>query len=438
MTELIFSFDTEDFTSNRAADAIKREAEIFREEGVRGCFCIVGLLADQLKAWGRDDVISELRHHEIATHSLSHSMHPLINEYTDTENFSEAFDRAVSEERLAIQKIREVTGADKIFAAVPPGNQKSYAAMYAYASLGIPIYADTFSDTADGRGAYYCNLYNISYTASMEGAFMNGGEAEIDRLLDLAASCRRAIIYTHPNIAIFDGWWDGLNYKKENLAEFGKWKSASERPSERTERFYDNIRLMLKKAKRDPRFKITTYSEIAERLAALAEREITIEDVPHIRKSLSEKLYPISSPTSLSLSDLMLGARDLLLGKSRHVCGFVYGFLDTPYGIRDNLTLSREEIILGASEIRDGEFLPEKIHCGGKLIGPADWLYGAIEILSGAETVTLSPRDQLPSLDELPATRDASFAGTWMHSDEFEDKFLSKRLRLQSYTMRFL
>ena len=38
MTELIFSFDTEDFTSNEAADAIYREAEILREEGVRGCF----------------------------------------------------------------------------------------------------------------------------------------------------------------------------------------------------------------------------------------------------------------------------------------------------------------------------------------------------------------------------------------------------------------
>ena len=47
-TELIFSFDTEDFTSNTAADAILTEAEILREEGVRGCFCLVGFLADQL------------------------------------------------------------------------------------------------------------------------------------------------------------------------------------------------------------------------------------------------------------------------------------------------------------------------------------------------------------------------------------------------------
>ncbi len=36
MTDIIFSFDTEDFTSNITADAIYREAEILREEGVRG------------------------------------------------------------------------------------------------------------------------------------------------------------------------------------------------------------------------------------------------------------------------------------------------------------------------------------------------------------------------------------------------------------------
>ena len=35
MTDIIFSFDTEDFTSNITADAIYREAEILREEGVR-------------------------------------------------------------------------------------------------------------------------------------------------------------------------------------------------------------------------------------------------------------------------------------------------------------------------------------------------------------------------------------------------------------------
>ena len=45
MTDIIFSFDTEDFTCCRAADGILEAAEMLREEGIRGCFNLVGLLA---------------------------------------------------------------------------------------------------------------------------------------------------------------------------------------------------------------------------------------------------------------------------------------------------------------------------------------------------------------------------------------------------------
>ena len=49
MTDIIISFDTEDFTSSRAGDAIRDEAEILRTLGIKGCFCVVGLVAKQLK-----------------------------------------------------------------------------------------------------------------------------------------------------------------------------------------------------------------------------------------------------------------------------------------------------------------------------------------------------------------------------------------------------
>ncbi len=38
MTDIIFSFDKEDFTSDIANDAIYREAEILREAGIKGGF----------------------------------------------------------------------------------------------------------------------------------------------------------------------------------------------------------------------------------------------------------------------------------------------------------------------------------------------------------------------------------------------------------------
>ena len=99
--------------------------------------------------------------------------------------------------------------------------------------------------------------------------------------------------------------------------------------------------------------------------------------------------------------------------------------------------MSAEEITEGANQIKDGKMLPEYIMVGEKKIGPADWLFGALEVLQGKSEVTLTPRNQLPSLDVLPETRDAYFKGTWRHSNSFEDKYLSDRLRLQAWTLRF-
>ncbi|MBQ9121640.1 MAG: hypothetical protein IJY12_04705 [Clostridia bacterium] len=435
MTEIIFSFDTEDFTSSESMDTILEEANLFREEGVRGCFCLVGLLAKHMKDWGRTDVIEALSHHEINSHTYGHTLHPMINEYTDIENADEAIRRVVEQESLAIDMIRDTTGAERIYAAVPPGNQKSYAAMYAYAKMGIPIYADTFCDPLDGSGSYYCNIYHIAYVETME-SFMYGDESDIRRLLDRLAERKRAVIYTHPNMARYSDFWDQINYHKENLVPFGQWKMAPRRPEEVTQRFYENIRTMIRLIKADPRFRITTYGEIAAELAKEPTRTVTAADLPAIRAQLAENFFPVESPCSLSLSDMMLACRDLLLGKASHTCGDVYGFLSAPCGIKKPVTVEAEDIRASASQIGDG-FLPAVIQVGDAVIGPRDWLTAALAVLSGEETVTLTPAEQLPCLDILPEVRDSNFRGTWQHSDSFMDNYLSDRLRYQSWTMRF-
>ena len=436
MTDIIFSFDTEDFTSNRAADAIYREAKILEEEGVRGCFCLVGLLADQLVNWGRDDVLEALSHHEINSHTYGHTLHPMINEYTDIEDGNEAIDRVIKEEGKAVEMIKKATGVDEIYAAVPPGNQKSYAAMYGYHKMGIPIYADTFCDTMDGEGTYYCNIYHLAYYEAME-CFFDGDEKDIATLVERVAKRKRAVVYTHPNSAVSIGCWDILNYDKENLVPFGDFLQCPEQPKERTEKFYNNIRTFVRMIKADPRFRIVTYAQITDELKKEGERVVKIEDVAEISRKLNESFENIRTPVSLSISDIMLACRDLLLGKKEHKCGDVYGFLSTPYAISEKVTLLADDIISSAKEIKNGEFLPTEITVGDTKIGPADWLFAALDVLQGAKEVTIGPRAQLPSLDIIPETRDAYFKGTWRHSDSFEDKYLSDRLRLQAWTLRF-
>lgn len=437
MTDIIFSFDTEDFTSREAADGILNEAEILRTAGVRGCFCLVGLLAQQLQRWGRRDVLEALSHHEIALHTYGHTLHPMINEYTDIADADTAIAEVVRQETEALRLIEAATGVKRVYAAVPPGNQKSYAAMYAYADMGIPIYADTFCDPHDGRGAYYCNVFHTGYIFPMESMFFKCGEAELRAKLDSLAERRRAVIYTHPHYSLFSEWWDIVNYDKRNLYEFGAWKPCKKRPPEETERFYDNLRLLLRLIKEDDRFNIITYSQLAEELAARPERHITRAEIPALRESLSAGPFPVDSPLSLSISDVFLACRDLLRGKREHICGRVYGFLDKPVGITEDVTLNASDIIRSAGGLDADRFLPSVIPVGDTIIGAFDWLTAALGVLCGEERVTLKPQAQLPCLDTLPQLRDCSFRGTWRHSDDFRDEYLSDRLRLQSWTLRF-
>ena len=90
MTKIVFSFDVEDYVNPHAADGILYCAEILRKTGIRGCFNIVARLAQALVKWGRTDIIEALKYHELDLHSLAHSYHPTINEYTDLEDYEAA------------------------------------------------------------------------------------------------------------------------------------------------------------------------------------------------------------------------------------------------------------------------------------------------------------------------------------------------------------
>ena len=437
-TDIIFSFDTEDFTSSTAADAIFREAEILREEGVRGGFCIVGLLAKQLKAWGRNDIREALGHHDILTHSYGHSLHPTINEYTDIADFRAASNELLRQEREGIRMITEFTGRTDILGACPPGNQKSYVAMYTYKDMGLPIYADTFCDTENGRGVYYCNIYHTSYAFSLEHFLgTDDSDEEMRRILDVLSRRERAICYTHPNMAMYEDFWDRVNYNKENKHPFGEWEEAPRLPVEKTERFYDSIRRFIRLIKSDERFRITSYGELAERLRAEPPRRVSRDDLPRIKEELRRALGPIASP-SLSVADVFLACRAFLLGEDTHTGGRVHGFLEAPHAVSEPLTVTRKEMIASATAIDPEEFLPPAIRVGEVTLGPADWLMAALDILTGEERATVLPKPQLPSLDMLPGLKAPSLYPGWLQSDRFEDCFLSERLRLQSWTMRFL
>ena len=430
MTEVLFSFDTEDFTSDEAADAIRDLANLLREEGVRGNFCVVGLLARQLGAWGRDDVKEALSHHEIQFHSYGHTLHPMINEYTDLEDDAAARAEFLRREGEGLALLREHLGVNDVYAACPPGSSFSYVAFYGYPELGIPAYVDTVVDSPRG-GLWFCNGLHMQYLISLESIFYDNSTT-IPEVLDWFRTRERAVIYTHPNRVLFREFWDVVNYDGENLRPFGDWLPCKKEPPERVAHFYRELRRLIRAMKADGDFKFITVSQVLEEENEKPARAIRRGDIPALREALRGQVNPVGR---FCVADILQAAvRFLLTEEDVFYPGTVYGFLYEPRGIAKPMTVTAQEVRALAKTLDFSTFLPPQI---GPL-GPADFLAAALEVLCGAGEAALTPQPQQIGLGPYPKLRDLQLRGTWRHSDAFEDRWLSDRLRWQAWTLRNL
>ncbi len=435
MTELIFCFDTEDFTSDYACDAIRDVALLLESEDIRGCFMTVGLVAKQLIAWKRFDVLDALKAHEIDYHTYGHSMHPNICEYTDIAEYRLAEKRLLASECEGIGMLRTAFNTDKIYAAVPPGPSVSYAGLYVYSDLGIPVYADSPLHTRDGADVYFCNALHIEYYKSLESLFFSENSFDPYALIDEIAARKRVILYNHPNMILYREFWDSLNYRGENKNAFGKWEEPERRPLRETERFYSGLRSLIQQLKKDGRFVIRTIGDISDEQDA-GNRTVWRSMLPELRSSLLKDFKYVTSPVHLSLSDIFNAVIAFLRGDETFNPGKCSGFLENPRGVDHSCAVHAEDLIRAATELPVTDFLPIEIKVGDIKIGPADFMLASLDFLCGCpDPVVIHPKPQQCSLDEFPHLRDFSLKGRWMFSEEFKDEYLSDRLKLQAWTI---
>ena len=443
-TKIMFCFDTEDYTTIESTEAAAKIADILTEEGCRGSFMTVGRVAYELSRQKRFDLLKSFEGHEINFHTKDHTLHPTLIEYTDVEDFTVASDRLLREECEGLGMVKAVFGLDKIYSACPPGPSRSYASMIVYKELGIPVYSDSGFMPKDGRDVFYCNALQLDYTVWFEGDLFekyDNDDSIIDELKDRLATREKAIIYDHPNRFIFSQFWDDVNYNKKNLSEYGKWKPCRKRSDEDIKKYFDLYRKVIRSFKNDDRFEVTTPGEHWESIKDKQERTVDISHIPLIKKALEAEFAPVKEPVSLSISEIFDASLSFLSGKTSHKVRNIYGFLNTPKGITEETEVSASDVKKAASEIvapfEKPFFVPETVNVGGKILGAADFLFAMLEALCGKEKILLKPRPQLNSLDEFPEVRDVNFKGEWLYSDDLMDDYLSDRLRLQCWTLRF-
>ena len=434
-TEVLVSFDTEDFTDPRADDAIRELADICTEEGVTAHFEVVGLLAEALERRGRSDVIDAVRRHLVGTHTWSHSVHPDIMEESDIEDFERAYAIVRGHEEKSVATVKRVFGVDRVWCSVPPGNAEPYVSSRVYADMGIHLDFGPTYFGYDAEDLWYAGLRRVPYGYCMEQFHEPDFKFDADAILDLLARKNRFCLFCHPNRVRATRFWDGLNYNGGNSRNFGEWKLSDEYPPEEVASYLAKIREIIRRIKADPRFRFVTARELC---AAEKPRVAIVRgDVPVLRAKLLERLGHVDEPASWCVADVFCAAVAFLRGEERFMPVNAYGFLYAPEGVAEATRVTRAELVEAAATMDVSKFLPHKIDIGGRAIGPADFLFAALEVLeTGAEEVVVAPREQLGDLNEIPLLKELCYRGTWVHTPELRDDWCSNRMRWQFWTLR--
>ena len=444
-TDVLFFFDAEDFVSNRSHDAIRDLANILADEGVRGNFALSGYLAKKLVDRRRFDVLDALKGHLVGSQTLYHSVHPNLTESTDLADFDAAYRHAQREEAEAAGMIRAATGQDRLWCSVFPGNGTSYVGLYLHADFGIPFFggcSPVYANDGRSRGhLWYCNQWHLPYHGafSLENFLLRrvASEEEIASGLDRAAKLEAVVFAMHPCMAVKSEFWDAVNFRGGNLHPWGEWVEAADRDPAETAAFYARLRALIRRLKADGRFRLTD----CERLYATKKprAKITRREIPAIRAALGREFRNIVEPASWSVADCFQAAVRLLRGEREYRPGTVHGFLEKPVGVTTRTTVRREDLIAASRGMDLGGFLPASIRVGGVRIGPADFLFAALETLeTGADEVTVRPREQLGDIaKDLPGLVEFRQNANWIYWPAFRDDYLSDRLRLQFWTLRY-
>ena len=453
-TKVMFFFDTEDYTCDRSNDAIRDLANLLTSEGVRGNFNVAGFLAARLVELKRFDVVEALKPHVIGTQTLYHSRHPNIAELGDDPNYERSYRATMRDEARGVGMLESVFGEGRCVFQCPPGNSVSATACDVYSDLGILFSGGCgFTDAGGSKvyslmvgrpgrevlGLWYANQYHLPYYLPfhLESMLPTGGRPcpDFRQALDRMAQYDFTGLYMHPHMAVKLAHWDGPNYRKGNLVPWRAWRQVPDRDPADTAIYYARFRAFIRAVKADERFEIT---DIGELKASVKPRvAISHQDVPKLRAALLKDFSCIRSPASWSVADVFQACVRLLRGETPPPAGKAYGFLSRPHGVTSKTVVSAADLRATAAKLDLTTFIPADLEVGGRRIGPADFLFAALEVLeTGAESVTVEPREQLGSFREVPGLEHLDLSGKWIHPDSFRDEYVSERLRLQLWTLR--
>jgi hypothetical protein len=218
LSSVYLTFDVEDFISDNSVPALHRILQLMKKNGVTGLFFITGNMAEKLSHF--PETVDLLSDHQIGYHSSSHSTYPRIFEFTDTEDYNDAYQTSLIRETANINPLTgEIQGSGglktlralfpkkSIVAFRAPGYCWSPPHLEALKSLGIT------HDFSTLLSADPVSFHKITfYPFPMRPSSWEGGIREHMSLQRMILNQHVIVLTIHPSTMVNQTDWDLIYY----------------------------------------------------------------------------------------------------------------------------------------------------------------------------------------------------------------------------------
>lgn len=214
------TFDTEDFISENSVPGLHNILELLKKYELPGLFFITGNMAEKLSNF--PETVDLLSEHQIGYHSSSHSVHPLLFEFTDVESYEEAYQTSLIRETAHINPLTgEIEGSGGIHALQALFPKKQIVAFRAPGYCWTPPHLDAMKTL----GITHDFSTNISidpigfrgitfYPFTILLANWQGGIREHSYVQRLTLKREISVLTIHPSTMINQLDWDLIYYPK--------------------------------------------------------------------------------------------------------------------------------------------------------------------------------------------------------------------------------
>ncbi len=230
MHTFLLTFDAEDYISPESTLFLKPFLESLKRYEFKALFFLTGHMAEKLKE--HTDIVELLKEHEIGYHSSSHSVHPTIFEFTDIENYEEAYKGALRRETShinplngtiegigGIQAVQSLFPNKKIQAYRAPGLCWSPPHSEALRDLGLKFDFSTniSSIPISYRGIVFYPLPTLKewygYLRTFKGVLSTVGYVKFyQRFLSSILTKKITVMIVHPAKFVCEDEWDSIYY----------------------------------------------------------------------------------------------------------------------------------------------------------------------------------------------------------------------------------